>query len=84
MISHSRTQSVQSRALMEEAPYLSLVIPCFNEQENIPTLLERVGAALGLVVTRLALIVLALFAGASLLPVMLIAMVAISAARFWR
>src|SRR5215210_1540427 len=23
-------------------PYLSLVIPCFNEQENVPTLLQRV------------------------------------------
>ena len=31
---------------MEDAPYLSLVVPCFNEQENVPTLLERVGAAL--------------------------------------
>lgn len=31
---------------METAPYLSLVIPAYNEQENIPTLLERVGAAL--------------------------------------
>lgn len=27
-------------------PYLSLVIPAYNEQENIPTLLERVQAAL--------------------------------------
>lgn len=33
--------------LMEDAPpYLSLVIPCYNEQENVPTLLERVGASL--------------------------------------
>jgi len=31
---------------MEDAPYLSLVVPCFNEQENVPTLLQRVGAAL--------------------------------------
>jgi glycosyltransferase involved in cell wall biosynthesis len=31
---------------MGEAPYLSLVIPCFNEQENVPTLLARVEAAL--------------------------------------
>ena len=31
---------------MEDAPYLSLVVPCYNEQENIPTLLQRVGAAL--------------------------------------
>src|SRR5205823_4148447 len=27
-------------------PYLSLVVPAYNEQENIPTLLERVGASL--------------------------------------
>jgi dolichol-phosphate mannosyltransferase len=32
---------------MNDAPYLSLVIPCYNEQENVPTLLARVGAALG-------------------------------------
>jgi glycosyltransferase involved in cell wall biosynthesis len=32
--------------LMEDAPYLSLVIPCYNEQENVPTLLERVSASL--------------------------------------
>src|SRR3954447_10091375 len=31
---------------MAEDPYLSLVIPAYNEQENIPTLLERVSAAL--------------------------------------
>jgi dolichol-phosphate mannosyltransferase len=31
---------------MAEGPYLSLVIPAYNEQENIPTLLERVSAAL--------------------------------------
>ena len=31
---------------MSEPVYLSLVIPCYNEQENVPTLLERVGAAL--------------------------------------
>jgi len=31
---------------MSETPYLSLVIPAYNEQENIPVLLERVGAAL--------------------------------------
>ncbi|MGB7160506.1 MAG: glycosyltransferase family 2 protein [Tepidisphaeraceae bacterium] len=31
---------------MPDAPYLSLVIPCYNEQENVPMLLERVGAAL--------------------------------------
>jgi len=31
---------------MSDATYLSLVIPAYNEQENIPVLLERVGAAL--------------------------------------
>src|SRR5436305_1073479 len=31
---------------MSDAPYLSLVIPAYNEQENIPVLLERVGSAL--------------------------------------
>jgi dolichol-phosphate mannosyltransferase len=31
---------------MIDAPYLSLVIPAYNEQENIPTLLQRVGCAL--------------------------------------
>jgi glycosyltransferase involved in cell wall biosynthesis len=31
---------------MSEAPYLSLVIPAYNEQENIPVLLQRVGASL--------------------------------------
>lgn len=31
---------------MDPAPYLSLVIPAYNEQENIPSLLERVSAAL--------------------------------------
>lgn len=30
----------------ESAPYLSLVIPIYNEQENVPELLRRVGAAL--------------------------------------
>ncbi len=33
---------------MSDAPYLSLVIPCYNEQENIPALLDRVEAALSL------------------------------------
>ncbi|MGN6505772.1 MAG: glycosyltransferase family 2 protein [Tepidisphaeraceae bacterium] len=28
------------------APYLSLVIPCYNEEENVPTLLQRVEASL--------------------------------------
>src|SRR6059058_1050458 len=31
---------------MSDAPYLSLVIPCYNEQENVPTLLQRVETAL--------------------------------------
>src|SRR5262245_46966279 len=31
---------------MSDAPYLSLVIPCYNEQENVPTLLNRVELAL--------------------------------------
>ncbi len=31
---------------MTDTPYLSLVIPCYNEQENVPTLLARVEAAL--------------------------------------
>jgi glycosyltransferase involved in cell wall biosynthesis len=31
---------------MEGQPYLSLVIPCYNEEENVPTLLQRVEAAL--------------------------------------
>jgi glycosyltransferase involved in cell wall biosynthesis len=31
---------------MNETPYLSLVIPAYNEQENVPTLLARVEAAL--------------------------------------
>lgn len=31
---------------MSDVPYLSLVIPAYNEQENVPVLLERVGAAL--------------------------------------
>src|SRR4051812_33590463 len=31
---------------MNEAPYLSLVIPVYNEQENVPLLLQRVGGAL--------------------------------------
>jgi dolichol-phosphate mannosyltransferase len=30
----------------QPAPYLSLVIPAYNEQENIPVLLQRVSAAL--------------------------------------
>src|SRR6478752_2535931 len=30
----------------EPIPYLSLVIPCYNEQENVPTLLQRVDGAL--------------------------------------
>src|SRR3954464_9964055 len=31
---------------MEPGPYLSLVIPCYNEEENVPTLLQRVEASL--------------------------------------
>ncbi len=36
------------RNVMEDpsATYLSLVIPCFNEEENVPTLLSRVEASL--------------------------------------
>ena len=34
---------------MSEPPYLSLVIPAYNEQENLPTLLRRVGDALATV-----------------------------------
>ena len=35
-----------ANGFMSDAPYLSLVIPCYNEQENIPTLLSRVEASL--------------------------------------
>jgi dolichol-phosphate mannosyltransferase len=31
---------------MENQPFLSLVIPCYNEQENVKVLLERVSSAL--------------------------------------
>ena len=31
---------------MDDQPYLSLVIPCYNEQENVDALLARVSAAL--------------------------------------
>jgi glycosyltransferase involved in cell wall biosynthesis len=31
---------------MSEAPFLSIVIPCYNEEENVPTLLQRVNGAL--------------------------------------
>src|SRR4051794_11593216 len=31
---------------MSDKPYLSLVIPCYNEQENVPTLLTRVAGSL--------------------------------------
>jgi dolichol-phosphate mannosyltransferase len=30
----------------ELPPYLSLIIPCYNEQENVPTLLQRVESSL--------------------------------------
>jgi membrane-associated phospholipid phosphatase len=33
---------------MQAKPHLSLVIPCYNEAENVPTLLTRVEAALAL------------------------------------
>src|SRR4051794_25240235 len=33
---------------MADAPFLSLVIPAYNEQENIPTLLDRVSASMAL------------------------------------
>ena len=34
--------------LMESSttPYLSLIIPCYNEEENVPTLLQRVAGAM--------------------------------------
>jgi glycosyltransferase involved in cell wall biosynthesis len=32
--------------MSEPSPYLTLVIPCYNEQENVPTLLQRVEGAL--------------------------------------
>jgi len=32
-----------------DAPFLSLVIPCYNEEENVPTLLSRVEASLNLI-----------------------------------
>src|SRR4051812_6893481 len=35
--------------LMDERPYLSLVIPAYNEEENVNVLLDRVAAALSLV-----------------------------------
>ncbi len=35
--------------MLNDTPYLSLVIPVYNEQENVPMLLERVGAALGVI-----------------------------------
>jgi glycosyltransferase involved in cell wall biosynthesis len=31
---------------MADQPFLSLVIPCYNEEENVPVLLERVATAL--------------------------------------
>ncbi len=33
---------------MAEEPYLSLVIPCYNEQENVDVLLDRVNGAMSL------------------------------------
>ncbi|MGC4030744.1 MAG: glycosyltransferase [Tepidisphaeraceae bacterium] len=32
-----------------DQPYVSLVIPCYNEQENVPTLLSRVEASMNLI-----------------------------------
>lgn len=32
--------------MTDEKPYLSMVIPCYNEQESVPTLLRRVEGAL--------------------------------------
>jgi glycosyltransferase involved in cell wall biosynthesis len=40
-----------------DRPYLSLVIPAYNEQENIPTLLERVAVALAQTSRRFEVIV---------------------------
>jgi dolichol-phosphate mannosyltransferase len=31
---------------MNDTPFLSLVIPCYNEEENVPTLLTRISGAL--------------------------------------
>ena len=39
-------------------PYLSLVIPCYNEQENVPTLLSRVAASLEKVGRRFEVIII--------------------------
>lgn len=38
--------SYNGRLVMADEPYLSLVIPAYNEQENVAFLLERVGAAM--------------------------------------
>src|SRR3954462_13574763 len=40
------TASPSSIDAAEARPYLSLVIPAYNEEENVPTLLSRVGASL--------------------------------------
>ena len=37
---------METASTEQQQPYLSLVIPAYNEQENIPTLLQRVEAAL--------------------------------------
>ena len=39
-------EPMELTAAMFDAPYLSLVIPCYNEQESVPALLERVEASL--------------------------------------
>lgn len=45
--SHMSDDSVQCRSMVPSRPDLSLVIPAYNEQENIPELLARVEKALG-------------------------------------
>jgi len=32
--------------MSDQTPYLSLVIPAYNEEENVPTLLQRVESSL--------------------------------------
>src|SRR2546423_11655414 len=39
-------RSRDSCKMLNDAPYLSLVVPVYNEQENIAMLLERVSASL--------------------------------------
>ena len=42
----ARIVNRQVSSMAEDQPYLSLVIPCFNEQESVPTLLQRVEESL--------------------------------------